>query len=494
MNQIIKQNTMVSDNPKFHGIESAGALSFGNSSHVLTIASGTNKYWHNGISYLTSSAITCDLDSYVTLTTNTLYYVYFDDASGVLKASASAWDLKTKVPVVTVYWNGSAGSVQKEIHNHTRDLDWHINAHLTIGARYGSGLSLTAPTTVNDAVLQIESGSIWDEDLQSTIAQQTTMRGWYKASANVFTFTDYSLPFVGSSSSQVQFLDTDTYSLANVGSSKFVCMWVYATNDIDRPIHIIPSHVASDYNTIALARAETAPDLGLLGVNPEMKLIYRFIYRGDGQFQEHSDYRLTSPLPSGGSASTTASAVSFTPSGNIASTTVQTALEELDTKKASTAYVDSVAGGGLALNKYKLESSFTTNNTDSTGVGITGLSFTAGANKKYRIKIVAIAKPGTGETVSLRFKSPTDSKLSGRSLVCGGANLYTNETVTLLKYASGSDSQMLGYTSYDSAQIIADFILDITTSGEVALKARTNIGNQFSGFYEGTFMTVEECQ
>jgi hypothetical protein len=65
-----------------------------------------------------------------------------------------------------------------------------------------------------------------------------------------------------------------------------------------------------------------------------MKLIYRFIYNGAGQFQESADYRQVSSLPSGGTASTTAGAVSFVPSGNIAATTVQTAIEELDTEKA----------------------------------------------------------------------------------------------------------------------------------------------------------------
>jgi len=317
----------------FHGVEAAGAVSFDDSTHVLTVASGTNTYWWKGTKYTTASAITCDLDTYVTLAANTLYYVFFDAAAGVLKASASATNLKEHVPVCMVYWNGTAGAVTKETHNHTRDLDWHINAHRTIGTRYYSGLDLTKPTTVNDATLTIAAGIIYDEDIAHSIAEQTTCRVFYLASANSYTFANYSLPYPGTSGVP-QYLDTDTYTLSGVGANKFACYWIYATGDASRPIYIIPSALGAPYNTVAAARAETPPALAGFGLTPEMKLIHRLIYNGDGNFQESADYRTSSSLPSGYIASTTAGAVSFTPSGNITSTNVQTAIEELDTEKA----------------------------------------------------------------------------------------------------------------------------------------------------------------
>ena len=102
----------------YHGVESIGALSFDNGTHVLTVATAVNKYWFQGIAYTTSNAITCDLDSYVTLTTNTLYFAFFDAADGVLKASATPWGLKTHVPVATVFWNGSAGARLRRAQSH----------------------------------------------------------------------------------------------------------------------------------------------------------------------------------------------------------------------------------------------------------------------------------------------------------------------------------------------------------------------------------------
>ncbi len=316
----------------FHGVEAPWTLTWDNATHIVTVASGTNTYWFQGTKYTTTSEITCDLDTYVTLTAYTLYYVAFDDASGTLKASASLWDLRTKVPVATLFWNGSLGALSYECHSHTRDLDWHTWAHLSVGARYGSGLSQTAPTTASDNVIQIESGNIYDEDINYTIPQQLNMRGWYQVSSGVYTFGSYSRPYPGAAGAP-QFLDTDTYTLNTFAANAYICYWVYATNDVYRPIYVIPSHRATAYGTIAQARAETAPSLSGLNLAPEMKLIYRWIYGGDGQYQEGADYRLSSPLPNGGTASTTAAAVSFAPSGTIAATTVQTAIEELDSEK-----------------------------------------------------------------------------------------------------------------------------------------------------------------
>jgi hypothetical protein len=317
----------------FHGVESIGTVTFNNTSHILTLS--TIKYWYFGVSF-TGTAVTCDIDSFETLTNNTLYYFFFDASAGTLKCNKSGLNLKTQVPIAIVMWNGSSGAVMAEWHSHTRDIDWHINAHLTIGARYYSGLSLTTPTTSVDNALSISGGSIYDEDLLITISNpQTSMRGWYKVSSSVYTFSDYALPYVGTSG-KPQYLDTDTYTLTNVGSSDFVCMWVYASNDITVPLYVIPTHAGLAHNTVAIARTEGIPSLAGLNISPEMKLLYKFIYKGDGQFQEMVDYRMSSSLPAGGTPATSASSVTFSPTGSISASDVQAALTELDTEKQAT--------------------------------------------------------------------------------------------------------------------------------------------------------------
>lgn len=336
--------TLLDSKEIFHGIQSAGTLSFDNGTHVLSLSSVT--YWNRGSKYTTASATTCDLDltadrdnSSGTLTADTIYFFYFKDNTGKLYWSDTPWNFETDTFVATVYWNGTAGALMKETHTYNRDLAWHKWAHLTVGTRYGAGLELVLPSVATDNSLQINSGTIYDEDITLTIGQQTTMRAFYKTDSTNWTFADFAFPYTGTSGAPT-FLDTDTYALSTFATNDFVCYWVYASNDIDRPIWIVPTHQAAAHTTITLARAETTPDLSLLPANAEMKLIYRFIFKGDGQFQESADYRLSSSLPSGGSPSTTAGAVSYTPGGTISATTVQTAIEELDTEKIAVSAID----------------------------------------------------------------------------------------------------------------------------------------------------------
>ena len=348
----------------YHGVQSIGTVSFNSTNKTIDITDATT-YWYKGVKKVTG-ILSCDLDlsadrdhADATLTPNTLYFIYFKDATGKLYWSPTVWDLKEKVPIATIFWNGTAGAIHKEWHNHTRDLDWHINAHLTIGARYYSGLALTKPTTSFDANLDLTTGYIYDEDLLFTITNPTTARSWYQASAGVYTFADISLPYLGTSG-DCSYLDTDTYALTSVTASKYVCYWVYGSGDIDRPIYIIPTHAASPYNTLALARVESVPVLSGMGLNPEIKLLYRFIYRGDGEFQEATDYRLASSLPIGATPTPAASSVTVVPTGNIAATNVQTALEELDLERnkfdevviAATGSITSAYFNGTVINTY----------------------------------------------------------------------------------------------------------------------------------------------
>jgi len=324
------------DSDKYHGIQLAGALSFDNSTHVFLLSNVT--YWYLGNRFISSGAIECDLDSAsdrdhasAELTANTLYHIYFKDISGKLYWSPNFWDLKTMVPVALVYWSGTAGAIGKETHNHTRDIDWHINAHLTIGARYYNGLDKLKPTIGDDAVLQIGYGHIGDEDIFHTITEQSVCRIFHLCAADKYTFIDSSLPYAGSVGAP-QYLKNTTYELTAVTGSKYANYWVYATGDTTRPIYIIPTAATAPYNTVALARAETPPVLAGFGLTPEIKLIHKLIYRGDGEFQESVDYRLASSLPAGFIASTAAGSVSLSPIDGLTSSNLQSAIEELLSK------------------------------------------------------------------------------------------------------------------------------------------------------------------
>lgn len=282
-----------------------------------------------------------------------LHYVYFN-ASGVLQNDVNKWDIEgAGIPVCTVFWNGTAGSVCDERHGAKRNQAWHAWAHDTIGCRYESGLGQTYPDTSNSKI-HLLGGYIHDEDIEYAISEQKRCRLWYEIAGGVWKWVNatddgsgtYDRPYIWNSiSSKLQYPKSDSsYALTDLTAAQYLVVWVYATTDIDRPIYILTSSKTAPYSNVASARSATPPSTaGLL--TPEMKIIYKWIFRGDGVYQEGVDYRSSSSLPAGGSPSVSAAGVSFAPAGTIAATNVQTALEELDTEKLAASYYSNVESG-----------------------------------------------------------------------------------------------------------------------------------------------------
>ncbi len=328
--------------PSLHGFEGRTGSSLSLTGAVLTLTVTAQTVWLNGVAYSLTSSLTCDLG---TPTVGLHYIAAQDDGTGALELVelVGAWSITnlTYTPVAVVYWNGSAGVVHEERHGHTRNLQLHSYLHQTVGARIANDGSFaqTRPTTVNDGQIELVAGALWDEDIQSdiTTAQGKLIRNWYETASGVWTFADgvdnsgYDRPYIwNGSTSLLQYPNSgSSYALTDVASGRFVALWVYATNDITRPIYVVTPSLAATYSTLANARAATAP---VLPFAAEAKLLYRWIYRGDGQYQEAADYRTASSLPSGGVSAPVAASVVFSPSGTIAATNVQAAIEELDSE------------------------------------------------------------------------------------------------------------------------------------------------------------------
>lgn len=106
--------------------------------------------------------------------TEGLWYCYYD-SSGVLTVSQAFWDLSTTVPVATVYWDSTnkiGHSLSFEGHGCAMDWKTHLYLHLTVGARFASGLALGNYTTGGsgnndtDAECSLSTGTIFDEDIE----------------------------------------------------------------------------------------------------------------------------------------------------------------------------------------------------------------------------------------------------------------------------------------------------------------------------------------
>ena len=329
----------------FHGFydRTQSSISFNNSTQVATLGVASNQIVYlNGISYnIPSPGLSINLNT-KSLSTG-LWFIWIEISGGVpvLNASKTAWSLLNLLitPCMTVFWNGSQGAIGEERHGYDRNLQDHLYKHMTIGTRIANDGSFyqTLPTTGSYNQLSIIGGTLWDEDIQNIISSsQVRCRLWYETANSVWTWkngtdngagSDY--PFLYSGGF-VQFPKSDSsYALTNVSNNNYISVWVYATNDIDRPIAIVTPSTTADYS-LGNARNTTAPNPAF---SPEIKLLYRWIIRGDGRYQESTDYRTSASLPSGGVTNPTAISVFFSPAGNVTSQNVQAAIQELDLEK-----------------------------------------------------------------------------------------------------------------------------------------------------------------
>jgi hypothetical protein len=263
-----------------------------------------------------------------------------------LTASQGVWDIedRTVTPAFIVYWNGEDGAIQEERHQWDRNLALHAYLHSTRGAaiKNDGSFAQVRPSTTNDGHIELVAGSLWDEEIRNacTTAQGKLVRHWYETDAGVWTWADgvdnggYDRPYLwNGDTSLLRYPNSGSaYALTDCASNRFIPVWVYDSNDKDRPLYVVTPALATTYTTVANARAALAP---VLPFAPELKLLYRWIYRGDGEYQEAADYRTASSLPSGGVSSPVAASIAFAPSGDLVATNVQAAIEEVASEAGS---------------------------------------------------------------------------------------------------------------------------------------------------------------
>lgn len=297
----------------------------GMSGSNFQITTGTSyDFYSNGVKYTKNTtqsvAITNDL---------TLHFVYFDSA-GAIQVSTSSWDIDSdNVPAAIVYKDGSNYLIWEERHSYRRNRQWHKWAHLTIGARYYTGLAGTFTNTT----MSLTQGTVYDEDIANdTGGTKTTCNLLYRNSGLTAMRVELasSTPYKANAG-VIRYDNAGT--LTDATANRYVCYYIYGTNDITNPIYSIVGQ--AQHTNLSSARAESLPSI-LMGT-AEWKLLYRVIYQnvgGTATYVESADYRTASSLPGGSTTTINAGSVTYVPSGNLAATNVQAALDELEAEKA----------------------------------------------------------------------------------------------------------------------------------------------------------------
>ena len=247
--------------------------------------------WTNGVKWTITNTRTVNID-----TNYTLYYVYFD-IDGVMKASTSELDLLgNTAPFALVFRvSASVAAMGDERHVPDRNRGLHAWAHESIGCRYDTlhgGLTGTFGATT----FSISQGDVWDEDLlHSIVGAKTTCRRWSRSSIAAMTFVDGATVLYSLNGTNIQYDAAGT--LTDCGANKYVCHYVFTTNDVTVPIYSLIGQ-AQHTNLVDAQNEATPVFTGLTTV--EWKLLYKVIYRNTGSpptYVGAQDYRSVSGVP-----------------------------------------------------------------------------------------------------------------------------------------------------------------------------------------------------
>jgi len=313
--------------------------------------------------------------------TNTtgVWYFYFN-SSGTPIATQTVWnDFATIATVYRFYWNATLSVADRRVIDsveyHKNDISWsdHAWKHLE-GAKWSSGLEIssnaisTGIPNVNgsNAVIVLSSGTILDDNIYYTVtsaASGTTKftqdlgSGLLPATSGKFICitnnagglldklpaTDF--PFLWDSGTNTpQYLTVNGTRTAVTANYYFV-YYVYALQDPRRGETIKIKSAETDFANITLANAHSWEQLQTLFPtlkDGEIRLLYKMTFEYKTSYDigtKKSALRFiddlrkqkttTSAIASG---SLPATSVTVSPVGGIASTNVQSALQELDSE------------------------------------------------------------------------------------------------------------------------------------------------------------------
>jgi hypothetical protein len=288
-------------------------ITFDDGDRELTITpTGDITYFIQGVEF--------DLDrtSVTIADTEGIWFFYFNN-EGTLVSSQTPWGISDndKALVAIVYWDATNNNgilVGTELHTWGMDAETHDRLHSAGGSAYASGLGLTSLVTTGNgssnthAQLGYANGVFYDEDIKHTIdtaGAPAKIPVFYRSGASGVwrrvTATDY--PFsLGTSPAplpEYNYVSGGSWTKAEITSSNFVLVHLFATNDPSQPVISIMGQ--AQYTTTNLARAGATTELyglamGVLAsLTPEFIPIATLILEGRTSFTNAVNARFIQP-------------------------------------------------------------------------------------------------------------------------------------------------------------------------------------------------------
>lgn len=322
------------------------------------------------------------------------YFFYFNNV-GTLVVSTTPWNLLKDAPVAYVFWDGTKGIPFDERHHSGRDIWWHRNQHATEGTKQTGGFLLAGYTVTSGGATDaqntwsIPTGRLEDEDIiidTQAIPDNGPYTGLYRDAGGAWLISrSNTVPFFHTA-------NTLQYNQLGVGltvlaEDQFVNYYLFGLTALPstavsppppntEQVVFIPGQAVFATQLLATTESVTSLTWGTFPfqeICPLWKITLKFNAAGAGSNTSTGRCNIVDVVKLTGSGATLqssnqidhgsllgltdqdhpATAIFFTPTGNLVATDVQAAIVELDTEKqaasANLTTLASATAAGLAL-------------------------------------------------------------------------------------------------------------------------------------------------
>jgi len=270
------------------------------------------EYFMSGVKYTTTG------DTVQITDVEGIHVIYYDGSTLTALANPTTSDystvIRTKCLVCILYWDTSTSTaiyVGEERHGNSMSPNTHNYLHFVQGLAYLFGLGLN---TVNvdgtgvtaDAQFGVDTGSVSDEDIYSSIAAVSSTTGlpiYYMLGASAewqrHTETGFSVrTYDGTSATRLAWNEYTggAWQLTEVASTRYVLYHVFATTEKDKPMIAIMGQV--DYLTKLAARTGAKTEIQSLVLGdllfPEIRPIATVIFQTNVSYDSAVNARIVS--------------------------------------------------------------------------------------------------------------------------------------------------------------------------------------------------------
>ena len=269
---------------------------------TLTLTfTGTVAWWSDGVRYTDSGTDNIQISD-----VSGTHVIYYNGAtlSEVVNPTHDQLDavIINKAVAMIVYWNTNTNTtpiLARETHGVQMSGRTHEWLHDNIGAKYREGGTLSGYTlnTASDAAISFDLTDIvfYDEDLKIDVEDGAAANQYEQvltgdAELPVLYKDDVdgswaeqaasTLPYIVGGTPRLAYNDNDgdgTWSQVEIGTAKFMLMWMVTTNDWQYPVKMVQG--TEEYSTAAAALQGSATEIINWGTMPaaEFVIMYQLI-------------------------------------------------------------------------------------------------------------------------------------------------------------------------------------------------------------------------